>query len=181
MRLFNRITSVLFALSAALPAYGHDTGGVHDHGLGWLLLLMAVIPGIAAFLRADFSRGRMSPPNESVQLGIRHSALWGAASCRYFRVLQFRTVNRQNKAHIDATTINCEFASAKTRKLQPRHRRQQRARIFVLGVPQNLDRVALLHDLSLTHDRHAVRHPGHHRDVVRDEQISQTTLFLKVA
>lgn len=46
----HRTVIPLSALLFALPASGHDTGTVHDHGIGYLLLLVALVAG-AAVLR----------------------------------------------------------------------------------------------------------------------------------
>ena len=51
MKLIYRTVIPLSALLFALPASGHDTGTVHDHGIGYLLLLVALVVGTAALLR----------------------------------------------------------------------------------------------------------------------------------
>lgn len=51
MKLSHRIAIALPALLFALPAFGHDTGTVHDHGIGYLLLLAILVAGAAAMLR----------------------------------------------------------------------------------------------------------------------------------
>ena len=51
MQLSRRIAIALPMLLLALPASGHDTGTVHDHGLGYFLLLAGLVAGIAAALR----------------------------------------------------------------------------------------------------------------------------------
>lgn len=51
MKLSHRITIALPALLFALPASGHDTGAVHDHGIGYLLLLGVLVAGIVTMLR----------------------------------------------------------------------------------------------------------------------------------
>ncbi len=48
MKLIHRTAIPLSALLFALPASGHDTGIVHDHGIGYLLLLAMLVAGIAA-------------------------------------------------------------------------------------------------------------------------------------
>ena len=61
-------------------------------------------------------------------------------------------------------------------RVRDRHRRQQGARVGVLRVL--VQRVARGHldDLAQVHDRHAVGHVLHHRQVVRDEQVGQVEL-----
>ncbi len=51
MKLIHRTVIPLSALLFALPASGHGTGTVHDHGVGYLLLLAGLALGIAATLR----------------------------------------------------------------------------------------------------------------------------------
>ena len=51
MKFLRRIATALPMLLLALPASGHDTGTVHDHGLGYFLLLAGLVMGIAATLR----------------------------------------------------------------------------------------------------------------------------------
>ena len=51
MRFIHRAVISLSALLFALPASGHDTGTFHDHGIGYLLLLVALVAGVAAMLR----------------------------------------------------------------------------------------------------------------------------------
>ena len=51
MKLSRRIATALPMLLFALPASGHDTGAIHDHGIGYLLLLAGLAVGIAAMLR----------------------------------------------------------------------------------------------------------------------------------
>ena len=51
MKLSHRIAPALPMLLFALPASGHDTGAIHDHGIGYLLLLTGLAVGIAAMLR----------------------------------------------------------------------------------------------------------------------------------
>lgn len=51
MKLSHRIAIALPALLLVLPAFGHDAGTVHDHGLGYLLLSGVLAAGIAAMLR----------------------------------------------------------------------------------------------------------------------------------
>ena len=51
MKLIHRTVIPLSALLFALPAFGHDTGTVHDHGIGYLLLLLAALVAGAAALR----------------------------------------------------------------------------------------------------------------------------------
>lgn len=51
MKLSHRIATALPALLFALPASGHDTGAVHDHGTGYLLMLAILVTGVAAMLR----------------------------------------------------------------------------------------------------------------------------------
>lgn len=51
MKLSHRIAIALPTLLFALPAFGHDTGTVHDHGIGYLLLLAMLVAGAAAVLR----------------------------------------------------------------------------------------------------------------------------------
>ena len=51
MKRSRRIAIALPMLLLALPASGHDTGVVHDHGVGYLLLLAMLVAGIAAALR----------------------------------------------------------------------------------------------------------------------------------
>jgi len=51
VKLIHRTVIPLSALLFALPASGHDTGTVHDHGIGYLLLLVALVAGAAALLR----------------------------------------------------------------------------------------------------------------------------------
>lgn len=48
MKLSHRIAIALPTLLFALPAFGHDTGSIHDHGIGYLLVLVILIAGIAA-------------------------------------------------------------------------------------------------------------------------------------
>ena len=51
MKLSHRIATALPMLLFTLPAFGHNTGAVHDHGIGYLLLLGVRVAGIAATLR----------------------------------------------------------------------------------------------------------------------------------
>ena len=51
MKLLHRITTALPVLLFTLPAFGHNTGAIHDHGFGYLLLLAGLVMGIAAMLR----------------------------------------------------------------------------------------------------------------------------------
>ena len=51
VKLIHRTVIPLSALLFALPASGHDTGTVHDHGIGYLLLLVALVAGATALLR----------------------------------------------------------------------------------------------------------------------------------
>ena len=51
MKLIHRIVIPSSALLFALPASGHDTGAVHDHGITYLLLLAGLVIGITAALR----------------------------------------------------------------------------------------------------------------------------------
>lgn len=51
VKLIHRTVIPLSALLFALPASGHDTGTVHDHGIGYLLLLAMLVVGTAALLR----------------------------------------------------------------------------------------------------------------------------------
>ena len=59
---------------------------------------------------------------------------------------------------------------------QPRHRRQQLARVGVGGVAERLRDRAALDDLAVAHDRDALADPGHHGQVVADEQDGQRLL-----
>lgn len=47
----HRTVVPLSALLFALPAFGHDTGTAHDHGIGYLLLLVVLVAGTTALLR----------------------------------------------------------------------------------------------------------------------------------
>ena len=51
MKLIHRTVIPLSTLLFALPASGHDTGIVHDHGIGYLLLLVVLVAGTAVLLR----------------------------------------------------------------------------------------------------------------------------------
>lgn len=51
MKLSHRIATTLPSLFFALPAFGHNTGAVHDHGIGYLLALAVLIVGIVTWLR----------------------------------------------------------------------------------------------------------------------------------
>ena len=51
MKLSHRIAIALPMLLLALPASGHDTGALHDHGIGYLLLLAGLAAGAAVMLR----------------------------------------------------------------------------------------------------------------------------------
>lgn len=51
MKLIHRTVIPLSTLLFALPAFGHDTGTAHDHGIGYLLLLAMLVAGTAALLR----------------------------------------------------------------------------------------------------------------------------------
>ena len=51
MKLIHRTVIALSTLLFALPASGHGTGTVHDHGVGYLLLLAVLLAGIAAVQR----------------------------------------------------------------------------------------------------------------------------------
>lgn len=51
MKHSHRIAAALPALLFTLPAFGHNTGAVHDHGVGHLLMLGMLVTGIAAMLR----------------------------------------------------------------------------------------------------------------------------------
>lgn len=48
MKLSRQITIILPALLFTLPAFAHSTGTVHDHGINYLLLLAALVTGMAA-------------------------------------------------------------------------------------------------------------------------------------
>lgn len=48
MKPSRRIATALPMLLLALPASGHDAGAVHDHGIGYFLLLVALVAGAAA-------------------------------------------------------------------------------------------------------------------------------------
>ena len=48
MKLSRRIAATLPMLLLSLPAFGHDTGAVHDHGVGCFLLLAGLAMGMAA-------------------------------------------------------------------------------------------------------------------------------------
>ena len=51
MKLARRIAITLPALFLSLPASGHDTGAIHDHGIGHLLLLAVLVAGVVGRLR----------------------------------------------------------------------------------------------------------------------------------
>ena len=48
MKLLYRMAMALPVLLFTLPAFGHNTGAFHDHGMGYLLLLVALIAGVMA-------------------------------------------------------------------------------------------------------------------------------------
>jgi hypothetical protein len=64
---------------------------------------------------------------------------------------------------------------------QPRHRRQQRARIGVLRAGEDLVRAALFDLVAAVHDQHAVGDFRHHAHVVRDEDHAHVHFFLQLA
>ena len=55
------------------------------------------------------------------------------------------------------------------RRVEPRHGREQRARVVVLRRVEDVVDGALLLELAAVHHEHAVREPGDHAEVVRDQ------------
>ena len=55
------------------------------------------------------------------------------------------------------------------RRIEPRHRREQRARVVVLRTIEDVVDGALLFELASLHHEHAVRQPGDHAEIVGDQ------------
>ena len=65
MKLSHRIVIALPMLFLVLPASGHETGAVHDHGVSGLLLLAVLVSGMAAVLRAGHKPARSPRPSSA--------------------------------------------------------------------------------------------------------------------
>ena len=72
MKLSHRIAIALPMLFLVLPASGHETGAVHDHGVNGLLLLAVLVSGMAAVLRARHKSA--ISPRPSCMTALRHGS-----------------------------------------------------------------------------------------------------------